>query len=80
MVSRITVAMIQSNKTTIVENGDRFEIWTVKRGRLHALMVSCDEREELESWLAEIKSADEVYKIPEAVRTQIDRLIDGDKE
>lgn len=57
MVSRITCMMIQANETTIVENGDRLEVWTVKDGSAHALMVSCDKskREDLEQFLESVK-------------------------
>ena len=57
MVTRLTVMMIQANETRIVENGERLEVWTVKNGNLHALMVSCDKdkRNELDEWLEAVK-------------------------
>jgi hypothetical protein len=60
MVSRIIVMMIQGNETKIIENGDLLEVWTVKDGNLHALMVSCnkDQRESLNAWLEQVKHLD----------------------
>lgn len=64
MVARITVMMIQANETRIIENGDRLEVWTIKDGVPHDLMVSCEKerREDLEAWLALVKADAVVFE------------------
>ena len=56
-ISRLTAMMLQTNDVTIIDTAVRSEVWIVKNGNPHTLMVSCplDKRQDMEKVIKELK-------------------------
>ncbi len=64
MVSRLTVMMIQTNEVAYIDTRERSELWLLREGEPHALLVSCplDKKHEMEQFVADVKA--EVSQTP----------------